>query len=368
MKRLFFYSLLIFCGAFTITSTAQSSKFRLKVGTLNIPLKLVSPPTTYNGRIEVYLEDAVANLGKEFQLLDADAPMYGSQLIIYFLPTKREQGSNLISHTITLVKDAKIPEDILKTILEKLAPGDNITIQTVGTEGKILVNSAAIYIKDPSQPYRPPVYPSYNNDSDIFSWQIVGNLKKSLLKADTTVAANKKIVSMYSDKSKYDLMHIPGFQTKNRFIKAGDNFWPDNEISKTENFSSLKLKPYYTYPEYAVPQEYAVNMRWGKINASPLSQNIIAEQFKESCVSPIEIATPKDFIQLVQFEMIIVPDRGETTRYICDNITNPKIQEILSKVTNRSTIYLQNLMVKNEKSEFMFMPMVFGFVVSEAQK
>ena len=367
MKRLLFYSSFLISIALTFSLSAQSSKYRLKVGSLNIPLKLVAPPTTHNGRIEVYLEDAVANIGKEFQLLDGDTPMYGSQLILYFLPTKREQGSNLISHTITLEKGAKIPADVLKNITEKMAPGDNITVQTVGTEGTILVNSAAIYIKDPSQPYRPPVYPSYNNDSEIFSWQIVGNLKKSMLKVDTSLAANKKIVSMYKDKTKYELLHIPGFQTKNRFIKAGESFWPDNEISKTENFSSLKLKPYYTYPEYAVAQEYAVNMRWGKINATPLSQNTTAQQFKENCVNPIEISTPKDFIQLQQFEMIIVPDRGETIRYICDNITNPKIQEVLSKVTNRSTIYLQNLMVKNEKSELMFMPMVFGFVISDTQ-
>lgn len=367
MKKLFLISLCIFTLISANQISAQSSRYRLKVGSLNIPLKLVAPPSTYNGRIEVYLEDVSANINKEFQLLDGDTPMYGSQLIMYFLPTKREQGSNLISHTITLAKGAKIPDDVLKTISEKMSAGDNITIQTVGTEGAVLVNSAAIYIKDPTQPYRPPVYPNYNNDADIFSWQIVGNLKKSLLKADTTVPENKKIVGMYKDKTKYDLMHIPGFHTKNRFIKAGENFWSDNEISKTENFSSLKLKPYYMYPEYAVAQEYAVNMRWGKINASPLSQNTTAELFKESCKNPIEIATPKDFIQLQQFEMIIVPDRGETIRYIVDNIANPKIQEVLSKVTNRTTIYLQNLMVKNEKSELLFMPMVFGFVVSEPQ-
>lgn len=367
MKRILFLIFLISAGLYFNKAEAQNSNYRVKLGSFNLPLKLVAPPKTYNGRIEVYLEDAVANLGKEFQLLNGETPMYGDQIIIYFLPTKREQGSNLISHTITLEKGAKIPADVLKTITEKLSPGDNITMQTVGQEGEILVNSAAIYIKDPTQPYKPPVYPSYNNDADIFSWQIVGNLKKSLLKVDTSVAENKKIIGMYKDKSKYDMMPIKGFQTKYRYIRAGENFWPENEISKTENWSSLKLKPYYTYPEYAVPQEYAVNMRWGKINASPLTQNNPADKFKESCISPIEISTPKNLVQLAQFEMIIVPDRGETIRYICDNIANPKLQEVLSKVTDRTTIYLQNLMVKDEQGQLLFMPMTFGFVIAQPQ-
>lgn len=368
MKRFFF---LFICSAiFFIPEQihSQSSPYRLKVGNLNIPLKLVQPPSTYNGRKEVYLEDAVANIGGEIQLLNGDKPIYGKKLMIYFLPTKREQGTSLTSHTITLEKGAKIPDDVVAKFKEKVSIGDNFTIQTTGEGEDLNVNSASIYVKDPTQAYRPPVYPNANNDPDIFSWQMVGNLKKPLLKVDTAVADNKKIVKMYSDRSKYDLMPISGFQTKYRYVKAGESFWPDNEISETHNFSALKINPYYTYPEYAVPQEYAVSMRWGKINATPLSQNTTVADFLESCKNPIEISTPKDFIQLQQVEMIIVPDRGETVRYIVDNITNPKVQEALSKVNDRTTIYLQNAMVKNAKQELLYMPITFGFVISNTPK
>lgn len=368
MKKLILFTFCIVSVLIADKLTAQSSPYRLKVGNLNIPLKLVQSPATYNGRKEVYLEDAIANIGQEIQLLNGEKPMYGKQLIIYFLPSKREQGTSLISHTVTLEKGAKLPADVLAKFKEKISIGDNFTIQTSGEGEDINVNSASIYIKDPTQAYRPPVYPNFNNDPDVFSWQMVGNLKKPLLKVDSTVADNRKIVKMYSDKSKYDLVHIKGFQTKYRYIKAGENFWPDNEISETHNFSSLKLNPYYTYPEFAVAQEYAVNMRWGKINAAPLSQNVTVAEFTEACKNPIEIATPKDFIQLQQVEMIIVPDRGETVRYIVDNLANPKVQEVLAKVKDRTTIYFQNPMVKKDNSELLLLPMVFGFVISNTPR
>ncbi|HMG16481.1 MAG TPA: hypothetical protein VK590_13580 [Saprospiraceae bacterium] len=345
-------------------SLASAQKYQLKVGNLVIGLKMVSGPHVYNGRTEVYKDEAIENLKGPVVLLKDGVPMYGKKIIFYYLPTKRDQGSNLISTTLELAKDVKIPEDIQKQIADKLDINDNITVQSTGPEESISLNSAALFIKDPSAPYKPPVYPSYNNENDVFSFQLVGGLSKTLLKVDSNVVSNKKIVAIYKDKKKYDIMHIPGYRTKNRYVKITDSFWDPDEISNTVDLSKLKLKPWYLYPEIAIETEYACSAKWGKMNAAPLSQNHALDVFKENMNNPLEISIPKDQVTLYHFEMIIVPDRGETTKYICDSITDPKVQEVLGKVGDRSAIYFQNLMVKNATGEVLYMPLTFGFLIA----
>lgn len=352
-------------GILVFTTTVVSAqKYQLRVGNLMISLKMVAGPHVYNGRVEVYKDEAIENIKGNIELLKDGVPMYGKKLIFYYLPTKRDQGSNLTSYTLELAKDAKIPDNIIKEISDKLDVSDNITVQSAGSDEDISVNSAAIFIKDPTAPYKPPVYPSYNNDADVYSFQIVGGLPKTLLKVDTTVVSNRKIVGIYKDKKKYDMMHIPGFRTKNRFVKVTDSFWPEEEIASTVVLSKLKLKPYYIYPEVAIETEYACSAKWGKMNAAPLSQNHTLDVFKENINNPIELSLPKDQVSLYQFEMIIVPDKGQIIKYVCDNIQDPKVQEILNKVQDRSAIYFQNLMVKNAAGEVLYMPMTFGYLVA----
>ncbi len=349
---------------FFTASSASAQRYQLKVGNIVIGLKMVAGPHVYNGRSEVYKDEAIENLKGTVTLLKDGEPMYGKKVIFYYLPTKRDQGSNLVSTTLELTKDSKIPEDIQKQIADKLDVSDNITVQSSGPDEGISLNSAAIFIKDPTAPYKPPVYPSYNNDAEIFSFQLVGGLSKTLLKVDTTVASNKKIVGIYSNKKKYDMIHIPGYKTKNRYVKVTDSFWDPEEIGSTIDLSKLKLKPWYLYPEVAVETEYACSAKWGKMNAAPLSQNHTLDVFKENMNNPIEISLPKDQVSLYHFEMIVVPDRGQAIKYICDSITDPKVQEVLSKIGDRSSIYFQNLMVKNAAGEVLYMPLTFGFLIA----
>ena len=86
--------------------------------------------------------------------------------------------------------------------------------------------------------------------------------------------------------------------------------------------------------------------------------------FKENMNNPIELSLPKDQVNIYHFEMVVVPDRGQNIKYLCDNITDPKVQEVLSKVGDRSAIYFQNIMVKNAAGEVLYMPLTFGFLIA----
>ena len=364
MKRLI-YTLLAILYIGSLGVSAQGGSYRLKVGNLYVPLRLVSAPNNYNGRVEAYKEDILTAIKEPISLLHNNVPVYKNKLMFYFLPNKRNPGDNLISYTMDLVQGAKLPADIIKQISDQLQPGDNITIQSMGVGEEISVNSAAIAVKDPNAPYKAPMYPQYNNESEIFSFQIVGGLPKPLLKVDTLQEVNKRIVRIYSDKKKYDMVHMPGFTTKNRYIKPTDTFWPEDEIAKTIVFSKQKTKPYYLYPEVAVASEYSTVLRWGAMNAAPLSQAHSVSVFKENMNKPIELNVPNENLSLYHAEVIIIPDRGDNIRYIIDNINDPKIQEVFAKVGDKSTIYFQNILVKDTQGTVKLYPITYGYLVAE---
>ncbi|GEM_PF-3894532 len=347
---------------FTTLGFAQNS-YKLQVGEIKIPLKMVTADN-FNGRVELYKEEALSAISGTISIYNNGTPVLGKRLVLYYMPNKRDQSQGLISYTLDLDKDSKIPQEILNSIKDKLDVSDNITFQTVGEANGFAINSAALYIKDPNQPFKAPIFPQFNNDSEIFSWQLVGNLKKSLLKADTTVAANKSLVAIYKNKSKYDILHIPGYTTKQRYIKAGEDFWPADDVSSTINLSKLKTQPIYMYSEIAVAQEYSVSASWGSMNAAPISQNHSVQVWKENYGKPFNINVPSTAITLEQCELIIVPDRGEVFRVIAQKWDDPKLLDIFSKIEDRTTIYFQNILVKNDKGLVVHLPMVFGFLIA----
>jgi len=339
--------------------------FSLKVGKLVIPLKIVrGTPNYYKGRIEVYKDEVIENLKGEISKLKKEKAFYGDKVLIYYASHAQQPGTNVISFQLDLKEHSRIPDDILTSIIEKLEPKDNISFQSMGGTDTVAMNNVIIYVKDPNQTYRPPKFPSFNTDNGVYSFQLVGGLKKTLLKVDTTVESNHKLVVIYSDKKKFDLMHIPGYRTKNRYIKITDSFWPEDEIEKKFSFTKENLKPYYLYPEIALEHESSCILKWGKLSASPISSSSSLENFEANINLPLEFSIPSVKLAILQFEMIVVPDIGVTTKYVCENITQPEIQEALKLVENHTTIYFQNFMIKDDSGKLFYFPLVFAFLVA----
>ncbi|HMG16743.1 MAG TPA: hypothetical protein VK590_14905, partial [Saprospiraceae bacterium] len=73
---------------------------------------------------------------------------------------------------------------------------------------------------------------------------------------------------------------------------------------------------------------------------------------------------PKEHYTVIQFDMIIVPDRGEVKRYIVEDMSDPTVQQILDKVEDRTMIYIQNVMVKDGENKIIYVPMHYGYAVA----
>ncbi len=361
--KFFLMAFIILVG---INLNAQNStKYYFKIGNIGIPLKLMNPPNGYNGKKELFKEDLLANIDKPIILSEDGAPMYGNKLMFYFLPNTREPNSNnTVNYTLELANGAKLPAEIVAKIKEKLVEGDNISIQSFNASDKISINSITLSVKDPKLPYRAPVNPAYNNENGIYNFQIVAGLPKMLIKFDSVPETNKKYLKIYSDKSKYEIMHIPGYKTKYRYIKPTDNPLEEIEINKTVNMSKLNLKAKYLYPEVAVDMEYTCSLNWGKMVANPVTQNQTLEAFNENRKNQLMLMVPKEHYTVIQFDMIIVPDRGDVRKYICEDISDVSVQQLLDHIEDRTMIYIQNIMVKNDANQIFYVPMHYGYPVA----
>lgn len=345
---------------------AQSaSAYKIKIGELTIPLKLLNPPNGYNGRKELFKEDLLANIDKPISFLNGDSPMYGNKLMLYYLPNKREPtASNTVTYTIELTKDAKFPDDVVSRIKEKLGEGDNLSLQSASVVDKINVNSLTLFIKDPTAPYRAPVNPVYNNEPGVYTFQIVGGLSKTLVKLDTTQASNKKYIGIYSDKNKYDLMHIAGYKTKYRYIKVTENPLEDVEVSKTINLSKLKLRPTYLYPEVAVDAEYTCSLNWGTMVANPVTGIQSLDIFNLNRKTPLKLNVPNEHYTIIQCDVIIAPERGDIIRYVVEDTNDPELQKAFDQIKERTTVYFQNIMLKNEANQIIYCPMYYAYPIA----
>ena len=335
----------------------EDAIYTVKWGELEIILEKYANPNMYRANVELDLETAQQNLGNTIEVLKngSTQSIDGLAFMRYDAINEYERKPNWfkfkeISATYSVVLDEKD--------LETYEPG---TFFMIGLETEdITISSVELRITSPFEPYYPKLSAkNIPNDPAEFAFQIISVPdRKTILKADTLLTENQRNLEMYSDRSRYDIVHIPGFKTNRRLLSADDFIWWHEEGKELENRS-----PIFKLPEHNAYIGQTVGFFWGDIFANPNAINLTRKDITTNQNSPLILRVGKKKLEIIEFEMIV--RRGEEEPEV--HFIKRKNGEIrlpdLSEIDIKTGIYFQKIVVE-EEGVLHYFPLNFSFNIS----
>ena len=271
-------------------------------------------------------------------------------------------------------------------ILEQyIESGAHVSIR--GFRENIPINSVAFKVVDPKGEYHPPVYFTSLNfiEKEVFGFQLYAAMgRKMLVRLDTTVEGSKNIYEMYRDKpDSYEVLHISGFKTIRRSLKDEEKLWPSDNFTRVNLLDKTKSWPkdLQFYPEYYEFEDKTIQLNWGQLKTPHIvekkeknwkwrygpkwdgwpDQEEIYGFLSEARTKSLELMVDDQIWKPVRFDCWITSETTEDYRFLTEDIRHPEITKVLKNLPQRSSIYIDNLLVENEKGEVRWFPVPFAF-------
>ena len=335
----------------------EDAIYTVKWGELEIILEKYANPNVYRAIVELDLETAQKNIGNTIEVLKngSTRSIDGLAFVRYDAINEDEDEKpnwfrfEDIAATYTVVLDEK---DI-----DAYEPG---TFFRIGLETEdITINSVQVRITSPFEPYYSKLWAKdISNDTAEFSFQIINVPdRKTTLKADTLLAENQRNLEMYSDRTRYDIVHIPGFKTTRRLLSADNFLWWHEEGKELENRSLI-----FKLPEYNGYIGHPVGLFWGAIFANPNGINLSRKDILDNQNKPLSLRVAKEELEIIEFEMVVQRGEEEPEIYFIKRKNGEIRLPDLSEIDIKTGVYFQKIVVKVE-DELMYFPSNFAFHV-----
>ena len=335
----------------------EDAIYTLKWGELEIILEKYANPNVYRANIELDLETVQKNISNTIEVLKngSTTSIDGLAFMRYDAIDNGQKRSNWfqfedIKATYAITLDEKDLKDY--------EPG---TFFRIGLETEdITINSVNLSIINPFQPYYPKLSAkAISHDSAEFAFQIINvSDRKTTLKADTLLAENQRNLEMYSDRNRYDIVHIPGFKTNRRLLSADDFIWWNEEGKELDDRTLI-----FKLPEYNEYIGQAVGLFWGDILANPNGINLSRKDIKDNQDSPLILRVGKDELEIVEFEMVVRRGEEEPEIHFIKRNNNEFRLPDLTEIDIKTGIYFQKIVIKKD-NKLQYFPVNFAFNVS----
>jgi len=335
----------------------EDAIYTVKWGELEIILEKYANPNVYRAFIELDLETVENNIGNTIEVLKNGSTQSIDALAFMRYDAINEDSSKPnwfrfeeITATYKLFLDEKD--------LKNYEPG---TYFRIGLETEdILINSVELSITNPFQPYFPKLGAKpLSDDPAEFSFQIINVPdRKTTLKADTFLAENQRNLEMYSDRSRYDIVHIPDFKTNRRLLSADDFIWWNEEGKELEDRSLI-----FKLPEYTEYIGQPVGLLWGDLLANSNAINLTRKDIIDNQNRPLTLQVGKEKLELIEFEMIVRRGEEEPEIHFIKRKNNEFRLPDLTEIDIKTGIYFQKIVIKSE-NKLQYFPINFAFNVS----
>ncbi|MEM9546906.1 MAG: M56 family metallopeptidase [Bacteroidota bacterium] len=253
-------------------------------------------------------------------------------------------------------------KDDFKNWISTCKNGDFIRVKLESTNDEFGSYDFNLRYRDDNEAISAPFPIDMPHTTDVFSnFQLIMNDSgKSFIRVDTKDPENQKIVEAYSGSESYELIHIDDFKTKYRVKEhtlprgAMENeIWDDLEVRE---LNILSLNDYYT------SDDQLIRMDWGKMVSMPNIGNYSIKEFKRSSKEKLNLFVGTREINMVRFDLLIIPENGKIERIRTNNLSTLAIRETLNKVDINTSIYIDNIIIDVDE-ELKYYPYNFVFTV-----
>lgn len=270
-------------------------------------------------------------------------------------------------------------------IMEFVEYGAHFSLR--GFVDNVPINSVAFRVEKANDAYHQPVYfkPFFGSEIDTFGFQLYRSVgRKTIVRLDTTAASTTSIYDMYKDKTdKYEILHIPKFKTVRRYYSDTEKLWPSNDFSRLTFLEKTKDLPLEMeqFPEFFDVKDKTIYLEWGtekspniKIELNhrqrkvwrfipPDSLSVEAHQELVNRISQTDpyLMVGDEKYTLARFDCWMTSEDGADVRLVTETIRHPEISNILKNIPKRSSVFFDNLLIKNKDGELVWFPMSFVF-------
>lgn len=335
----------------------EDAIYTVKWGELEIILEKYANPNVYRANIELDLETVQKNIGNTIEVLKN-----GSTRSIDGLAFMRYDAIDDGKRKPNWFRFEDIKATYAITLDERdLTDYEPGTFFKIGLETEdITINSVNLRIINPFQPYYPKLSAkNISDDPAEFAFQIINVPdRKTTLKADTLLAENQRNLEMYSDRNRYNIVHIPSFKTNRRLLSADDFIWWNEEGKELDNRSLI-----FKLPEYNNYIGQSVGLFWGNILANPNGINLTRRDISHNQNRPLILRVGNKELELVEFEMVVRRGEEEPEIYFIKRENNEFRLPDLTEIDIKTGIYFQKIVI-NADDELQYFPVNFAFNIS----
>ena len=366
------------------TYEAEDRSYEAHWGDLNFPVVNDPLPANKVKQFSISKDSLLKNLYKPLSFTKGGKPM--DLDVIAVVVYNRVNGQPSMYHFYKRNNFAVDTSSAYgNTLKHYIDSGAHISIR--GFRENIPINSVAFEVLDPEAEYRPPVYFKSLNfiEKEVFNFQLYTAMgRKTLVRLDTTAEKSKPIYQMYRDKSDlYEILHIPGFKTIRRSLKDAEKLWPSDDFTRVNLLEKTKSWPkdLQYYPEFYEFEDKIIQLNWGALKTPSIADKTeknwkwrygpkwdgwpkkedLYTFLTKARTKPLKLMVDKEVWTPVRFDCWITSETTEDYRFLVEDIRHPEVTKVLETLPQRSSIYIDNLLIKNKKGDIQWFPTPFAF-------
>ncbi|MEM1219668.1 MAG: hypothetical protein AAGH79_12175, partial [Bacteroidota bacterium] len=259
---------------------------------------------------------------------------------------------------------ASLDSEQLTQIEEEIQNGDWLVLQ--GKVGDLFLNTVNIQISDPRSLFEPNiVFGPFAEEMPLYSFQVINGLtSKSIVRMDTTLEVNAKVFDLYRDSERYELIHIPDFQTYFRLLSYdSEGFYVQaaKKYPEQEWFYGLE------YPSLHTGKDHLLKLTWGNMIAAPSSDIYSLEEFAEASSAPLEIWVEDEKLPIKKCVVVNSPKSGDADFALLEGDIQGQLQTLLQKQNVLPETSILIIGIQTEK-DGQTLQLPTGFVIQVGQE
>ena len=357
-------------------SVGKNNYLKFKWGNIETPIWHRDNPS-YSGNPYKFVtkEDFIQNLSSTIEIYNG-GKKYDAKSINFnfYFKNEEEKSSNQQLFTFSLILESSdftvnlkkksnwvLPNKKQELLLEKIEDLSHILV-TIPELSEF--HTLFIRIGDKKE-YKAPVS---INDKKTYHYQvIVPDKDKTILKIDTTLPANKKIVSMYRNPKKYEIVHIPNFKTKERLVvenQINSYYSSEEKILLSPYFESINKpelqKDVIGLPEYTDFKSTDLTLKWGDLTANPKSINYDLRTFLLNHRKPVKLFHKGKVLKINGIRAAKIENRERKGTFNLNKLNGKAIKLHFDNLSTANTFHFSKIIIEVEGQEY-YLPQNFLF-------
>lgn len=345
---------------------SSEAEFVLIWGELQIPLNKYANPDVYTGYVELDRTTFLKQIGNHIQILQGSEKLEIEELNLSFSEPGTWTWSSRENQILDIRQknQAVIGNKDLEQIRDDLQNGDWLVLR--GRAGNLYLNTVNIQISDPHSLFQPTIsFHPLQEEMPLYDFQVISGVGgKSTLRLDTTLASNEKVLNLYRDPERYDIIHIPGFKTYRRLLtydSEGFYIQAAKKYPLEEWFYEMRIPTLHT------KMDHLYKLVWGDLMAAPSSNIYSYEEFQESTASDLQVFLAGEELPIKKCVVVVSPKLGDPDFAILEGNISEELRQLLAKkpIAPETSLLFSSMVTEKDGQSYM---LPTGFVIQVGQE